>query len=145
MRNSGPEKTIVEPDVLYWAKANGFDLSVVDTSAVWNPMAKRYLRRQASESLPDLIGNYGSLSIWIELKAPGKRSSINVKSSVHQREFLVRKIKQGCFAAVTDGSRHLGELWKKYKAAGFFEKQKLLIGDLPVEKIKSLSNYPELP
>jgi len=43
----------------------GFDLTVVDTSAVWNPMAKRYLRRQASESLPDLIGNFGPTSVWI--------------------------------------------------------------------------------
>lgn len=131
MRNSGPEK-LVEVEVRSWAHRNGFDLSVVDTSAVWNPMANRYLRRQASESLPDIIGNYGPLSIWIELKSKGKRSAINQQR--HQREFIIRKIKQGCFACVTDGVEHLSGLWMKYKAAtNDFDKRAILMTDLPRE------------
>jgi hypothetical protein len=139
MRNSGQEKTIVEPEVRAWAKNNGFDLSVVDTSAVWNPMAGRYLRRQASESLPDLIGNWGNISVWIELKAPKKRSAINQQK--HQRDFLVRKINQGCFACVTDGVEHLSELFSKWKkAVDHAERRAILINDLPVEKISRLSS-----
>lgn len=138
MRNSGPEK-LVELEVLSWAGRNGFDLSVVDTAAVWNPMANRYLRRQASESLPDLIGNYGSLSIWIELKAKGSRSAINAPKSRHQREFLMRKIRQGCFAVVTDGVPHLSLIWSKFKEAGLADRQALLISDLPQERITKLS------
>lgn len=137
MRNTGPEKTIVEPQILAYCKGLGFDLSVVDTSAVYNPMAKRYLRRQASESLPDIIGNYGHLSVWIELKAPGKRSSVN--SSAHQRQFLVRKIKQGCFACVTDGVHHFSDLWKRFATkSNIADRAAVLMADLPVERINRL-------
>lgn len=142
MRNSGPEK-LVEIEVLTWAEYMGFDLSVVDTAAVWNPMAGRYLRRQASESLPDLIGNYQSLSVWIELKAPGCRSSVNGKKQRHQRAFITRKINQGCFAVVTDGVVHLAAIWSKFKAAQPFDRKHILIADLPVERITSLSAHPD--
>jgi hypothetical protein len=135
MRNSGPEK-LVELEVLSWANRNGFDLTVVDTSAVWNPMAGRYLRRQASESLPDIIGNYGGLSVWIELKAKGKRSVINNERSKHQKDFLIRKIRQGCFAVVSDGAEHLQSIWSKYKNAEENEKKNVLISDLPTERAK---------
>lgn len=137
MRKSGPEKQ-VEIEIRAWANRNGFDLTVVDTSAVWNPMAGRYLSRQASESLPDLIGNYGSLSIWIELKAKGQRSSINSKKSRHQREFLIRKINQGCFACVSDGVEHLNTLWIKYKTANAIDRRALLLGDLPQIRLDKL-------
>jgi hypothetical protein len=141
MRNSGPEKTITEPEVLAWANRAGMDLSVVDTSAVWNPMAGRYLRRQASESLPDLIGNYGPTSVWIELKAPGKRSVINAKGSRHQREFLIRKIKQGCFACVTDGEQHLRALFTRWvNAPDIQEKVFILLNDLPQSREFFLQN-----
>jgi hypothetical protein len=138
MRTSGPEK-IVESEIRAWGARNGFDLTVVDTSAVWNPKACRYISRQASESLPDLIGNHGPLSVWIELKAPGARSSINSGKSLHQREFLVRKIKQGCFAVVTDGVSHMDMIWLKYRRAELFDKAAILINDLPVTRITRLS------
>lgn len=142
MRNSGPEK-IVEAEVLAWALKNGFDLSVVDTSAVWNPMAGRYLRRQASESLPDLIGNHGALSVWIELKAPGQRSNINAPKSRHQREFIVRKIRQGCFACVSDGAAHLTKLWEKFRLASSFDRPSVLINDLPTIRVTKLFSHQD--
>lgn len=140
MKNSGPEK-LVELEVRSWANRNGFDLTVVDTAAVWNPMAGRYLRRQASESLPDLIGNYGGLSVWIELKAAGKRSAINAKQNRHQRDFILRKIRQGCFAVVTDGAAHLSRVWEKYRLASTFDKPAVLINDLPIERVTMLSSH----
>jgi hypothetical protein len=141
MRKSGPEK-LVELEVISWGNRNGFDLTVVDTSAVWNPIANRYLSKQASESLPDLIGNYGWLSVWIELKAPGRRCVINSKSSQHQRAFIMRKIKQGCFAVVSDGEKHMRLIWEKYKKASQFERPAILIADLPVERVTKLSSHP---
>lgn len=142
MRNTGPEKLIVEPQVLLFGRQVGMDLSVVDTSAVWNPMAKRYLRRQASESLPDIIGNYNHVSVWIELKAPGKRSAINSKGSRHQREFLVRKIQQGCFACVTDGMDHLRQLFFRWRNAGnMIDRVAILMGDLPSERLTRLGSH----
>lgn len=99
-------------------------------------MAKRYLRRQASESLPDIIGNYNHISVWIELKAPGQRGAINAKKSLHQREFLVRKIQQGCFACVTDGPEHLRSLFFKWKnATSMIDRVAILMGDLPNKRL----------
>lgn len=135
MRYRGPEKSITEPEILAWGLKNGFDLSVVDTAAVYNPYAGRYLRRQASESLPDLIGNHGPLSVWIELKAPKKRRSI--LQTPHQLNFLKRKIEQGCFACVTDSALHLNELWHKYKTASEDQKKSILLADLPQYKVAS--------
>lgn len=141
MRNSGPEKTIVEPMVLAWSRNMGFDLTVVDTSAVWNPMAKRYLRRQASESLPDLIGNFGPTSVWIELKAPDQRNAINSKKNIHQKDFLIRKINQGCFAVVTDGPKHLSEVFHKWRLAkDLAEKRSVLMSDLPMKRMDRLTS-----
>lgn len=137
MRNTGPEKQ-VEMEIRAWAKAVGFDLTVVDTAAVWNPMAGRYLRRQASESLPDLIGNHGSLSVWIELKAKGQRSAINGAKNRHQKEFLIRKIKQGCFAVVTDSVEHLNDIWAKYRKASPYDRFQILIDDLPKPRTTNL-------
>jgi hypothetical protein len=135
---SGKEKTLVEPSILYWAKRNGFDLSVVDTSAVYNPYAGRYLRKQASESLPDVIGNFKELSVWIELKAPQKRRSI--LQSPHQIAFLERKIKAGCFACVTDSVEHLSALWSGYLKAE--DRVAFLISDLPRRKSPPLKQQP---
>ncbi len=130
MRNSGPEK-LVEKEILAFGKQVGFDLTVVDTAAVYNPMAGRYLRKQASESLPDIIGNYGPLSVWIELKAKGQRSAINAKKNAHQKAFLIRKIKQGSFAIVTDSAEHFNQIWNRYRMASNFDKMHLLLNDLP--------------
>lgn len=136
MRYTGAEKSITEPEILAWGLKNGFDLTVVDTSAVYNPYAKRYLRSQASESLLDIIGNYKSLSVWIELKAPKKRRSI--LQSPHQIAFIERKIKQCCFACVTDSALHLDDLWRKYtQASTEEEKQSILLADLPRRKSAS--------
>jgi len=131
MTNAKPEK-LVEVEILAFGKRHGFDLTVVDTSAVWNPQANRYLSRMASESLPDLIGNWNSVSVWIELKARGCRSVINSKACSHQLQFIIRKINQGCFACVTDSSEHLNQLCMKFKnAKDLAERRAVLMNDLP--------------
>jgi hypothetical protein len=136
MRNSGKEKTITEPLIRRWAKRIGMDLSVVDTAAVYNPYAKRYLRAQASESLPDLIGNYFSLSVWIELKSPKLRRSI--LQNQQQVDFLIRKINQGCFACVTDSVEHLETIWTNYWKTPSENRIQFLLDDIPKRKTTPL-------
>lgn len=137
MRKSGKEKTIVEPMILGWALVHRFDLSVVDTSAVYNRRAKCFLSSQASESLCDLIGNRGSLSVWIELKAPKMRRSI--LQSPHQIAFLKRKIDAGAFACVTDSVEHINALWTAYCSLKTnTERIELLLNDLPQKRVASL-------
>ena len=136
MSRSGPEKLVTEPLILAWGIANGFDFTWVDTSAVYSKGARGYRMNHASEPLPDLIGNKGSLSVWIELKAPKKRYDL----SDDQRAFLIRKIEQGCFACVTDCPNHLNRLWIKYLNSE--DKLTTLLNDIPEKKklIYSISN-----
>jgi hypothetical protein len=77
----------------------------------------------------DVSGNtYDGLSIYIELKAPGKRSTLRD----NQRDFLVKKIKSGCFAGVVDSVSCLETLWNNYNDA--LDKKKALLDLLPPEK-----------
>ncbi len=125
-KNRKPEK-LVEIEVLAWAKEMGMSLHVVESKAVYSRAAGRYLHSQTSESLPDLIGNFGEFSVWIELKARGRRSTLKD----HQREFLVRKIQEGCFACCTDRMMHIDHLFQTWLKAGEMYRQKYLMDDLP--------------
>jgi len=119
-----PEKQ-VEREVLSWSKDNDFDLTVIESKAVYNVQAGRYMDSMTSESMPDLCGNKGPLACFIELKAMGKLKTLKE----HQREFLVRKIKQGCFAVCVDGSDSLARLWKSYSLS--VDKISFLLNSLP--------------
>lgn len=132
MRNLKPEKR-VEQEVMLWARKSGFDLSVVDSKAQYSPRLKMYLRRNraTNESVPDLVGNNGSLAVFIELKAKGKRNNV----SFEQWLFLRRKIEAGCFACVADSSKYLEDLWYKYNILliGVNDsRKKLLLQELPM-------------
>ncbi len=133
-RNLKPEKQ-VEKEVLAWCRVNGFDMSVVDSKAAYSPRAGMYLKRNrmTSEAMPDLVGNYGSVAAFIELKAPGRRSNL----SLEQWMFLKRKIEAGCFACVTDSVSHLSELMKRvYRIDRPLEvmDKEALLRDLPYPK-----------
>jgi len=125
-KNKKPEK-LVEAHVLVWAKDNGLDLTVVESKAVYSERSGLYMSSPTSESVCDLIGNYGALSIWIELKAKGRRSSLKM----HQREFLLRKINAGCFACVTDRTDHLDKLFRKFISLNRLQGVHLLLEALP--------------
>lgn len=133
-RNLKPEKQ-VEKEVLAWCKLNGFDMSVVESKAAFSPAAGKFLKRSrmTSESMPDLVGNYGSIAAFIELKAPGRRKNL----SLEQWMFLKRKIEDGCFACVTDSVLHLSDLIKRvYRIDRPLEvmDKEFLLKDLPYPK-----------
>lgn len=130
-RNRAPEKR-VETGVLTWGRAIGMDLHVVDSKAVYSQRAGRYIRSMTSESLPDIIGNFEHLSVWIELKAPGKRSTLKQ----HQRLFLLKKIRQHCFACCVDSVEMLEKLWIDYWDAPPTEQPRILANHLPKPPVK---------
>lgn len=135
-KNNKPEK-LVEDEVTAWLKLNGFDFTIVESKATYSRKAKAYLKSPTSESLPDIVANFGIMSVWIELKAKGKRSSINKAKSIHQKKFLKRKIDQGCFACVTDSAQHLSKLWNDFKSLqNNADRIILLTNDLPKSKIE---------
>lgn len=128
-KNQKPEKYL-EGLVLKWAQGRGLDLHVVESKAVYSASAGRYLRGQTEAGMPDLIGNYQGLSVWIELKAPGRRGTLKA----HQFEFLVAKAKAGCFACCTDSVYHVESLFKSFLDADDKSRVSMLLSDLPKPK-----------
>ena len=128
-RNKKPEYEFVK-SFMAWAKTTDLSLHSVESKAVYSAAAGRYLHSQTSESLPDIIGNYGALSLWIEAKAKDRRSSLKP----HQREFLVNKINDGCFACVTDSIEHFKNLFEAYLKCKGNDRKQLLMDALPKKR-----------
>lgn len=140
-KNKKPEKE-TEKKVLNWCKKIGIDIHVIESKAVYSKKAGRYLKSQTSESLPDLIGNYEGIAVFIELKAYQRRRALKD----HQRDFLIRKIKQDCFACCTDRVEHINDLFKDWLNLSSRESRiNLLLSDLPKKrKLKSKNNSNQI-
>lgn len=131
-KNQRPEKDL-ERQVLEWAQVQGLDLHVVESKAVYSKAAGRYLRGQTASGMPDLIGTYRGLSVWIELKAQGRRGTLKE----HQFVFLLGKAKAGCFACCTDSVDHVSNLFLNWLALDESSRIKLLLNDLPKRRDSS--------
>jgi len=135
-RNGKPEKEL-EKSILKWASQKAIHLHVIEAKAVYSQSAGRYLRGQAEAGIPDLIGNCGGLSMWIELKSPGRRGTLKQ----HQREFLVQKVKQGCFSCCVDSVEQLDRLLAAFLSTPFSGRVQLLLDHLP--KSRHPSNHDD--
>lgn len=119
-RALGPEK-VVEKEVLAAAKEIGLDLSVIDSKAIYSKNRESYMKNYCvPEGAPDLWGNDSNgIAVFVELKAPGKLGNLSQK----QRQFLVRKAEQGCFAVAVDSPQLLFDLYIDWRREG---KERLL-------------------
>lgn len=123
-RNAKPEKQ-VEKQVLTYLNKNGFSVHVIESKAVFNKAAGRYLKGQTDPGMTDIIGcTPKGIAVFVELKAAGKRSTL----AEHQRDFLINKINMGCFACVVDGVDSVKSHWD------WFSKGNNLIEMLPKAK-----------
>lgn len=76
-RNQRPEKG-VQAEVMQWLKASGFSCHSIEAKAVYSFEVGRYVRGQTDAGVADLFGSSpGGLAVFIELKAPGRRSTLN--------------------------------------------------------------------
>jgi hypothetical protein len=109
-KNQSPEK-IVEKEVIEWCKYRGFDISVVESKAVFSRAAGRYLRGQTKAGFSDLAGVTGDgTGAFIELKAKGRLGTI----SRSQFEFLYSKIRRGAFACCVDSADLLNSIYNEW-------------------------------
>lgn len=142
-KNSSPEKE-VEKEVLEWCQKLGIDVNVIESKAVYSVAAGRYLRGQVSTGFPDLVGNTrDGIAVYVELKARGRLSTVKA----HQLEFITRKIRQGAFACVVDGSGRLGDLFSRWSLLikqSRTEAENYLIKSLP-KQLEELEPNIELP
>ena len=110
--NSKPEK-LVEESCMGWFKDFGFSMSVVESKAVWNNAARRYISGQTVSGFSDSAGctplGYAS---FIEFKALGKNNTLKD----NQRNFLREKIIKGSFACVVDSKDLLEKHYKSWNA-----------------------------
>ncbi len=117
-KNKCPERG-VQDLVMNWLRANNFSCNVVESKAVYNPKAGRYISGQAIEGFPDVCGcDPNGLGVFIELKAPGKLTTLRHK----QREFLLDKISHNAFACVIDSADGLEFLYKRWLRLRFSKK-----------------------
>lgn len=132
--NEKPEKEF-EQVALAWLRANGFHVNVVESKATFNPQLGRYVNQSVKGGFADIVGNHQSgLAVFIELKAPGRRSTLRD----NQREFLLSKIQTGCFAVCVDSLMLLQNQFERFMLhhrRGQYQLAKdFLIAALPIKK-----------
>lgn len=114
LRNQKPEKR-VEAQVLYYLRARGWNMDVVESKAVFSKGAGKYIKGMATPGFSDLVGVCpGGRAAYIELKAP--KSARTVRAD--QRLFLTRKIESEAFAAVIWSIEELERVMSGYAEAG---------------------------
>lgn len=129
-----------------WLDENGWCCDVVESKAVYNFEAGRYDHGQAEAGFSDIVGvtPYFGVAAFIELKAPGKRSTLKQ----HQRDFLLKKIEAGAFAVCIDSTELLDatfRTWCDLRQMRKFERAKsYLVEQLPKVKEKSCDSFSQL-
>ena len=119
-----PEDDITRPQVKFFCKQHNIMVFEIQSSTYDRVNKYKSREQHAPIGFPDLcgIGPNGE-AIFIELKAPGKRSNL----SPAQYIFLLEAINHGAFACATDGIEHLSSLWSKWKSTN----KDVLVADLP--------------
>jgi len=104
----------------------GWDVTIVEAKANYSESAGRYMNGAVASGYPDLSGNMpDGLAVYIEAKAPGKRSTIRPA----QHEFLTRKIASNCFAICCDSIEYFERVFSEWQKVQ--NKKAFLIKELP--------------
>ena len=136
-KNEKPEKE-VEAAVLAWCRSRNWFLQVFEAKSVFSEQSQRYISATMKAGTPDLVGitNCG-VFVAIELKAPGRRSTLRPR----QREFLLEIIKRGGFGVVVDSVSMLEKAWLEFTIST--DPLKLLTSFLPKEKAEKSALFFE--
>lgn len=104
----------------------GWSLKIIESKAVYNEKAGRYISQQAESGTSDLVGNTpDGIAAFIEVKAKGKLSTLRPD----QRNFLIEKISTNCFAIVADSVERVESLYQKWQQSQ--TKKAVLLKALP--------------
>lgn len=125
MKKVKPEK-ITQSLIQSWCLKNSFWVHVIESKATFSKNLNRYLRGNAPEGFPDMVGiTPCGLACYIELKARGKRSNL----SPEQTSFLVKAIALGAFAVVTDSPENIEAIWRCWQSTN--DKKHFLLTQVP--------------
>lgn len=138
-KRQSPEKE-VEKEVIEWCRKRGFDVSVVESKAVFSRSAQRYLRGQTEAGFSDIAGcDDCGRAVFIELKARGKKNTIRPA----QVEFLLRKIRLGAFGVCVDSVDCLNDFyinWSILKKESEEKAKNYLLSVLPKSNQKEYTD-----
>lgn len=102
-KNDNPERQL-QIQVVKDLNDLGWSVDSVESKATFSQRAGRYISQSARPGMSDIIGSTpGGRSVFIELKAPGRRANIRYQ----QYEFLVEKIRKHAFGICADSLRYI--------------------------------------
>ena len=135
-----PEKD-TEKQVMAWAKEAGLNLHVIEAST-YNSRTGTFGDAKVQAGFSDLVGNTShGLACYIELKAKDRRSNL----SDSQREFLIEKVEQGCFAVVVDSRDRVERYWKQFCSLKNLDERKSFLMECLPKKRTSRKNERDAP
>lgn len=134
-KNKTPEKDL-QKKIILMGRKDGFDLYITDSSAKWNADLGTYVSDKFASGMSDLTGDRDGLACYVEVKAPGRRSTLKP----HQRQFLLDKIERRCFACCVDSYEDIVTLWNKWRQKGNYKQ--VLIEALPKEPVSRDDDKP---
>lgn len=107
-------------------KSIGWSVHIIEAKASYSEDSGRYTHGAVSSGYPDLSGNMpNGLAVYLEVKAPGKRSTIRPA----QHQFLIDKINTNCFAIVCDSIEYFDSTFSKWQSTDM--KKAYLLRELP--------------
>jgi hypothetical protein len=131
-KNGRPEFELTAKPCFKWFESSGWSMSIVESKAVYNQAAGRYVDGQAESGFPDCVGSCpNGLGAFVEFKAPGKRGTIRPG----QYAFLLEKASLGCFAVCVDSVEYLRKTWEQFVHLSKMDRQlaiNFLRRELPV-------------
>lgn len=125
-KNKTPEADFLKKLKKHIEETHCWNLDVIDSKGQFSEDAQRYVYGKTRSGYSDMSGNMlNGLAVYIEVKAPGKRSTVRED----QRIFLIEKINTNAFAIVTDSIEHFESMLEKFKRAE--NRKATLLKDLP--------------
>lgn len=122
-----------------WFRAREWDVGRYEAKARYNPETNAYTSKVMPVGVPDRMGlTPQGEPVYVEIKAPGKRSTFNIDRNYRQRNFLILKINYGAFGCVVDSVELLEQTyinWVKVKnSLGKNEAKEFLLNCLPKKR-----------
>jgi hypothetical protein len=125
VKNDKPEAAVVLAIKNHF-NALGWHLTIVEAKANYSVDAGRYMHGAVASGFSDLCGNTNDgVAVWIEVKAPGKRSSIRIE----QHKFLIDKIATNSFAICADSIEYVERVYEEWRKSE--NRKALLLKELP--------------
>lgn len=110
-KNQKPERN-VQDACLAWMRGLNWDVQIYEAKATFDPRSNVWRNQAMPSGTCDCMGiDDMAHAVFIEFKAPGRRSSFNSPKNYKQKRFITEKIQRGAFAVVVDSVEVLQRIY----------------------------------